>query len=95
MSTTSRIMPSTKILEHDKLLFHCMSLIEKTECNDGSSDISTMIILNQIDTILDIFCLDDESIKVTHKSIPNKNTRIHCTLYQRNAVKFLQYCNTK
>ena len=56
-------MPTTTRVEHEKIFFHYMSLIEKSECNDGTSDICTMLHLNKIDTFLDILFLDDESIR--------------------------------
>ena len=59
--------------QHDDILLHCMSLIEKKECNDGSGDICQILILNEIDTILDIISLDDEELKAVYESIPSKN----------------------
>ena len=49
-------MPNITILEHEKIFFHCLSLIEKPECNNGKGGICTI-------TILDIICLDDENMK--------------------------------
>ena len=66
-----------------------MSLIEKLECNDGTGAIYDIILLNKIDTILDIFSLDDEHIKATYKSLPSNKTRIYLTLPQRNSISFL------
>ena len=54
-----------------------------------------MLILNQIDKILVIFCLHNENITAMFKPIPNSKIRIHLALFQRNAIKFLQYYNTK
>ena len=77
MSTTPRIMPTTTMLEHQKSFFHCLSLIEKTEYNDGTGDICTMLQLNQINIILDILQLDNENMKEIHKIVPDRKTRAH------------------
>ena len=45
--------------------------------------------------LLLLFCLDDKHITVIFKSIPNNKTRICFTISQHNAVKSLQYYNTK
>ena len=39
-----------------------------------------MLLINQIDTILDMVSLDDEYIKVIYKLSPNSKTRIHVAL---------------
>ena len=54
-----------------------------------------MLLINQIDTILDIIILDEEGLKVVFKSIPKNKNRIRLSILQRNTVKFLQYYNTK
>ena len=46
-----------------------MSLKGKSEYNDGSGEICSMLILNQINTIIDILCLNDEHIPEMFKSI--------------------------
>ena len=60
-------MPTTTRLEHQYMFFYCLSLIEKPKWNDGTGDICTMLQLNQVDTIPDIWCLDDENMKHMYK----------------------------
>ena len=52
----------------EKIFFNCVSIIETPECNDGTSEICDMILINEIDTILDIFSLDNENIKAIYIS---------------------------
>ena len=87
-------MPITTRLEHQTTkIFHCLSLIEKVECNDKTGEICTILQLNQLDTILDMIYLDDENMKEMYKMKSNKRQRIHFTMIQRNSLKFIQYYN--
>ena len=88
-------MPTTTRLEHEKIFFHCVCFIEKSECNDGTGEMCTMLQLNKVVTILDIICLDDENMKEIYKMKGNKKQRIHLTISQRNSLKFILYYNTK
>ena len=77
---------------------YILSLYEshrKIGCNDRSDENFNMLILNQVHTILYIFCLNNESINIMYKLIPKNKTRIYSTLPQRNAIKFLQDYYTK
>ena len=65
-------MPTPTRLEHETIFFYGMSLVENSECNDGTGDIFNIIHLNHIDIFLDLFCLDDESMREMYKVIPNK-----------------------
>ena len=73
-----------------------MRLIETLECNDGSGNICNMImLLSKINTILNVFSLNDEYIKVMYNLLPNSKARIDFIISQRNSAKFFQYYNTK
>ena len=67
MSTPSRIMGTTTRKQHESILFRCVSLIETIERNDGSGEICETFLINQINTILDIFSIDNENIQVICK----------------------------
>ena len=54
-----------------------MSIIENLEFNDGIGDICDVLLLNQTNTTLDMFSLDDENRKGIYKSIPNNKIKIH------------------
>ena len=66
--------------QHDEIFLHCMSLIEKTEYRDGSGAICQILILNDINTILDIISFDDEELKAVYKSTPSTKPRIYLTI---------------
>ena len=95
MLTTPIIIHTTTKLGHYKIIFHCLSLIEKPEFNDGAGDVYTILQFNKIDTILDIVCLDDENMKEIYKIVSDKKLRLHFTMSQRNSLKFIQDYNTK
>ena len=71
--------PTTREQYEDTFL-HCMSLIDKIEYHDGSGEICQMLVLNEIDTILDIISLDDEELKTVYKATPSSKPKTHLSM---------------
>ena len=66
-----------------------MSLIEKPECNDGSSEICDILHTNQVYTIIDIINIDPESLKSIYKTMSYRKYKLYLTIIQNNSVNTL------
>ena len=86
-------MVATTREQHDAIFYHCMRLIENPEYHDGSGTLCTMLIINDINTIIDIISLDDKESKLVYTSSTKTKPKHYLTMYQINAVNCLKHYN--
>ena len=82
-------MVATTREQHEDV-FHCMSLIENKEYQDGSGTTYKILIENYINTIIDVISLDNKEIKTIYLSTTKIKAKQYLTMSQIDGIKYLK-----